>query len=125
MNQSALNFLIALKNASIQKKETVVLKQTKLNSEIIFHLYIQGYVQSYKILNMNKIFVTLRYFFNKPLLNKLTVLFKYFKSRFLRLKDLIKLSPKKFTLFLSTNKGLLTLEECKKMRIGGKPLFYC
>jgi ribosomal protein S8 len=47
------------------------------------------------------------------------------KVHFLTFSDLCQISDKKYTLFLFTDKNLLTGNECKKHGLGGKLLFIC
>jgi ribosomal protein S8 len=125
MNKFTIQFLINLKNNSVLKKERIIVKYSKNLLQIISCLYKEGLIQSYKILNKNYICILLRYFQNKSTFADLKIISKPSKFRHLKLKELVNLSNKKFILFFSTNKGILTLNECKKHKIGGKALFYC
>ena len=115
---------MSLKMSSLFRKEylTTVLSKQSLNLTTV--LYKEGFIQSYQIKN-NKLNILLRYFFNKPVLRSLKIISTPSKSRFLNLKTLTKLPNKKLVLFLSTTKGILTLEQCKEQKLGGKALFYC
>lgn len=122
MTTFIVNFLIKLKNASFFKKEKILVKCSKHALELVVCLYDEGFINSYQIID-DKIKVTLRYFFNKPVLKNLKILSSPSKLRYLNLKMLSKLSNKKISLFVSTNKGILTLNQCKKHKVGGTPLF--
>jgi small subunit ribosomal protein S8 len=124
MNVSTVNFLVTLKNASNLKHEFILIKVSLSNLQIIESLYAEGFVQSYKI-NGNRLFVKLRYFFNKSILKNLKIISTPSKDRFLTLKNISRLSNKNVTLFFSTNLGILTLAKCKSFGVGGKVLFYC
>ena len=120
-----INFLLKLKNASQLKKEFVIIKYTKSCEIILKDLYIEGFVQSYKIIkNKNQFyfFIILRFFQNKSTLKTIKIVSN--KKSALSLLDLISLKNKNSILFLSTNKGLLTTLNCKKYKAGGNPLFY-
>lgn len=124
MSQFIINFLISLKNASFSKKEELNVPYSEHILQIIKNLYNDGFIQSFKIMD-NSVYITLRYFFNKSILKGLKLVSTPSKSRYLSFKALTKLSTKKFVLYVSTNKGILTLSQCKKLKIGGVALFYC
>lgn len=124
MNQFIIKFLISLKNASFFKKEYISVKFSKSTFQIVESLYHEGFIQSYKIDGKN-LNIVLRYFFNKSMLKDLRFVSTPSKHRYLNFKTISKLPSKKFTLFLSTNKGILTLSQCKLLKTGGKALFYC
>jgi small subunit ribosomal protein S8 len=124
MSQFIINFLISLKNASFSKKEELNVPYSEYILQIIKNLYNDGFIQSFKIID-NNVYIVLRYFFNKSILKGLKLVSTPSKSRYLSFKALTKLSTKKFVLYVSTNKGILTLSQCKKLKIGGVALFYC
>jgi ribosomal protein S8 len=94
MNKTSIDFLTSLKNASLFKKEYLIIKYSKNILDILRGLYDEGFVQSYKVIN-SRIFILLRYFFNKPILKKLTVVSTPSRTRYFNLKLLSKLSKQK------------------------------
>jgi ribosomal protein S8 len=125
MNKIIISFLINLKNNSLSKNEFTSFKYSKDIHKITILLYEEGYIQSYKILNTNKIFIQLRYYFNLPIINKFKVLSSPSYSNILTKKKLHSINTKRHTLFISTNKGLMTLQQAKEFKIGGLLLFIC
>jgi len=130
MNINLIKFLSKLKNASISKQEVVSVDYNKLCLGVVKLLYKEGFIQSFSIKKISfssnvelKIFITLRYFNNKPIFKNLKIVSTPSRLNYLNIKDLSKISNKKIILILSTNKGLLTSLECKKHKIGGKLLF--
>jgi|TARA_B110000967_G_scaffold209162_1_gene264085 small subunit ribosomal protein S8 len=130
MNINLIKFLSKLKNASISKQEVVSIDYNKLCLGVVKLLYKEGFIQSFSIKKISfssnvelKIFITLRYFNNKPIFKNLKIVSTPSRLNYLNIKDLSKISNKKIILILSTNKGLLTSLECKKHKIGGKLLF--
>lgn len=124
MNKHLIEFLIALKNASLLKKPYFLFPISKQIVKISKCLYKEGFIQSYACIN-SFILITIRGFFNKQVLKKLRILSTPSKTRYLRFQALIKCPSRKFVIFLSTSRGLLTLNQCKKFKIGGKALFVC
>ena len=125
MNINSVNLLINLKNYSLLKKESLLIKYTNESFSIIKILYTEGFIQSFKLKKKNSIVyisIVLRQFYNKSIFNDLKLISN---SQFLSTKDIYKISDKKKILFISTNKGILSLSACKKYKIGGRALFYC
>ena len=133
MNNNTINLIIKLKNASLSRKEKILVNCNSLSESLIKILYKEGFIQSFKVVEAaengliknKKILVIFRYFFNKPLLSSLRVLSKPSHVRYMKFSDISNISDKKFVFFFSTNKGILTSVECKKRKVGGKLLFMC
>ena len=129
MNNNIIRFLVELKNASLSKKETITVEYSQLSNSLVKILYKEGFIQSFKILkegeDTKKIVATLRYYFNKSIFNNLKVFSKPSHLRYMKFSDSCNISDKKYVCFFSTNKGILTILECKKKKIGGKLLFMC
>jgi ribosomal protein S8 len=131
MNITLIQLLLKLKNASLARKEIVIIKYNKSCLDLLKLLYIEGFIQSFNIQTIDSPFVkkhlqisiTLRYFYNKPIFKDLKIVSKPSYVKYLKLKDLCKIVDKKSVLFLSTNKGLLTSLDCKKHKVGGTLLF--
>jgi small subunit ribosomal protein S8 len=133
MNTNLIKFLIKLKNASLSQKETLTVDCNSLNLELLKILYVEGLIQSFRVKKQNTtqkkssfvVKVTLRYFYNKPLLKNLKIFSKPSHLKYIKYSDICKIGDKRFIFFLSTSQGILTSLECKKKRTGGKLLFMC
>ena len=114
-----------LKNASLTNKEVVYLNFDLKYFEVLRILYREGFIQGYKIDKKNyQTIVYLRFFQNKSVLDRLRFLSVPSRERFISYKDLCLINNKKTFVLLSTNKGLRTIFECKKQKLGGKLLFF-
>ena len=132
MNKSLVYFLIKLKNASQLKKEFIVVEYNVFHIKIIQKLYNEGFIQSFSIFdkqnpNSNSCFVliNLRVFLNKPILGTLNLLSTPSLKNILTVTELYRIKSLKYTIFLTTSLGILTLNECKKKNLGGEALFIC
>jgi small subunit ribosomal protein S8 len=128
MNYTLVKFLTKLKSYSFLKKEYLTVEYSEAIFEIIKLLYNEGYLQSYRLIENNLkllIYVILRYFFNKPIFKNLKLISTNSKKKYLNFSLLNKISSKKFTIVVSTSNGILSLNECKKKKLGGILLFYC
>jgi ribosomal protein S8 len=125
MSLQLVQLLMNLKSYSLLKKEYLIIKNSKKSLQLVSSLYKEGFIQSYKVLRNENLQINLRYFFNKPVFINLKILSFPSKTRYVKLHVLSKISTKKFTLFISTSRGILTLEDCKKYNLSGVLLFSC
>jgi small subunit ribosomal protein S8 len=130
MNNSLIKFLSKLKNASSSQKEIILFDYNSLHLKLLKILYFEGLIQSFSVekcarKSSPKIKVTLRYFYNKPILKNLKILSKPSHLKYIKYSDICKIGDRKFVFFLSTSEGVLTSLQCKKKKVGGKLLFMC
>jgi small subunit ribosomal protein S8 len=132
MNISIINLLLKIKNATINQKEIVTINFNSLYIDLLKKLYKQGFIQYFKIqktigssTNSFEITINLRYLYGKPVFSDLKIFSTPSKIKYLKLKNIYKLTDKKTVFFFFTNKGLLTDFECKKKKTGGILLFGC
>lgn len=116
--------LIKIKNASNLNKEVVYLNFNIKYLKILKILYREGFIQGFKLdLQNYQTIVYLRFFQNKKVIDRLKFLSIPSREHFISYKDLSMINNKKTFILLSTNKGLRSLYECKKQKLGGKLLF--
>lgn len=118
------NLSANLKNSQIAKKEFTFQPKTKLTTSLLNILWDEGFIFGYKIcssdLNLLKIF--LKYKNGNPVINSLKIISKPSRQVYYSASDLWKLDVKKNLIILTTPKGLLTINECKQTKTGGKLL---
>lgn len=128
MHSNSVKFLLALKNASVLKKEIVFFYYNNLFLKLAKILYRIGLIQNFYVENKCdktfKIVILLKYSFNIGILNSLKIVSKPSVSLFLDYKKICRITEKNRILILSTNEGFLTSSECKSRKIGGKVFFY-
>jgi len=119
------NLIIELKNSQISKRKFVFQPKTKLTIALLNILWNEGFILGYKVSHLNLEFlkVFLKYKENKPVINSIKLISKPGRRLYYKVSQLWKLDSKKKLFVLSTSKGLMTIHECKKTRIGGQPLF--
>jgi len=100
---------------------------TTFNKNLVDLFMQEGFIRGYKIIFNNQgkiqIKVLLKYFYNKPAINSLTRVSTPGIQTYLKAKDLYKYSsgPRGlYTLILSTDLGLITDTQAKKLKMGGK-----
>ena len=111
------NMLTNIKNGQISKKSIIYQTRKKICESFLKILWNEGFIIGYKILNNNpkKLQIFLKY--NKigePAINSLKFLSKPSKRLYYSSKQIWKLDSSKIFLIVSTNKGLMTIDQCKK-----------
>jgi ribosomal protein S8 len=126
MNSTIIKFLVSLKNASWTSANKLVLNYDNFSLTILQVLYSSGLIQSYTILCKNKVTIFLRKSFNKTLTQNLKLVSTPTQKISLDYKKIALIRKNTNSiLFFSTDRGLLTVSECKKQKVGGVLLFTC
>lgn len=130
MSFDFVKLILKLKNASSIRKEYLILEYSQLRKDVITLLYNEGFLQSFGLIRSRNnscvnFLITLRYTFNKSLLEDLKLLSKPSHVKYMCLLDIYNIPDRRFVVFLSTDKGLITALNCKKSKVGGKLLFVC
>lgn len=116
------NMFSKIQNAQLANKKVVFQKKKKVCESFLNVLWDEGYISGYTIDKQNdNLIIFLKYHNNKPVIKKIKCISKPGSRIFYTIKQLWKIDSSKNFLILSTNKGLKTLNECKKLNIGGEP----
>jgi len=112
-----------IQNGQLANKSFILQRNTKICSSFLNILWDEGYILGYKVdpLDEKTIKIFLKYKNNKPVITSLKALSKPGKRIYYNLKQLWKINTIEGLLIVSTNKGLLTLVECRKNNVGGEP----
>jgi ribosomal protein S8 len=127
MSSKLINFLIAIKNASIFKKEQLKIFYNKQFILLSKTLYKEGLIQDFWLLkekNKFYIIINLKYNYNFSNLKKFTIVSKPSRSIYFSFKDICKIYEKQILYIFSTSLGYLTSLECKQKKLGGILFFY-
>nr|YP_010131759.1 ribosomal protein S8 [Thalassiosira profunda]QPZ94127.1 ribosomal protein S8 [Thalassiosira profunda] len=114
-----------LKNSQISRRNFIFQQKTKLTIAFLNILWDEGFILGYKIDNVDssllKIF--LKYKKGNPVIKSIKCVYTPSRNIHYSVAQLWKFDSKKSLVILTTSKGLLTAQECRKAQIGGKPLF--
>jgi small subunit ribosomal protein S8 len=116
------NMFANIKNGQLAKRDFIHQNRKKICESFLQILWDEGFILRYTIdLNNNKLKVFLKYKNKKPLINNIKLVTKPSKRIYWSLNQIWKIDPSKNFIIFSTNKGLKTITECKKLKIGGEP----
>ena len=118
-----LNNLFAnIKKGQMSKRNFIYNKRKKTCEYFLQLLWDEGFILGYKINNnSNKVKIFLKYKNGKPVINSIKLLSKPSRRIYYSINQIWKLDSSKSFIIFSTNKGLKSIIECKKLKIGGEP----
>jgi len=125
MKRRFWEFVSAIKNAQLVNKSIVKHNKNKNYEMLLNILWDEGYILGYKtsIHSSDNILIYLKYNNNKsPAITNIKIISKSSLKIYYSIKQLWKLNESHGLIILSTNKGLLSVNSCKKMGIGGEPI---
>ena len=117
------NMFSNIKNGQMVRKSFILQPRKNICAAFLNILWNEGFILGYKISEtdskMFKIF--LKYKNRKPVINSLKLITKPGQRVYYSSKQLWKIKSSKGIIVVSTNKGLMVLDECKKLKLGGEP----
>ena len=113
-----------IKNGQIAKRSFIYQKKKKLCETFLLLLWNEGFIVKYRISkkNINFFKIFLKYSSTgKPAINNIKLITKPGRRIVYSIKDIWKIDSSKNYIVVSTHKGLQTIHNCKKFKIGGEP----
>ena len=113
-----------IKNGQTAKKSIIIQTRKNMCEHILKLLWDEGFISGYKISleNNKKLEIFLKYQkTGKPTINSIKTLSKPGKRLYYSAKQIWKMNSSKLFIIFSTNKGLKSITQCKKLKLGGEP----
>jgi small subunit ribosomal protein S8 len=113
-----------IKNGQTAKKSIIIQTRKKMCEHILKLLWDEGFISGYKISleNGRKIEIFLKYQkTGKPTINSIKTISKPGKRIYYSAKQIWKMDSSKLFIIFSTHKGLKSITQCKKFKLGGEP----
>lgn len=128
MNDKISELIINLKNATMVKKEHIVLSHSKYKENILKLLKEKGYIEDYKTVKTPKGLLFLKIFLaydekGKPKISDVKRVSKLSRRLYLGYRNILPVKYGHGMLVLSTPEGIISDKEAKKKKVGGEPLF--
>ena len=117
------NMFANIKNGQMSRRSIIFQRRKKICEAFLKILWAEGFILGYKINenNANQLKIFLKYNKNKPTINSIQFLSKPSRRIYYSAKQIWKMDSNKSFIIFSTNRGLKSIVECKKLRIGGEP----
>lgn len=109
-----------IKNGQLSRKCVVYQERKKICENFLKVLWLEGYILGYSI-NKNNLKIFLKYENKTPCIYSLKLISTPGKRIYYSTKQIWKIDSSKSFIIFSTNQGLKSIVECKKLRIGGEP----
>jgi len=116
------NMFSNIQNGQTVKKKIIFQKRKKICEAFLNILWDEGFISGYSIEKDDLLKIFLKYQKNFPAIKKIKSISKPGSRIYYSSKQLWKIEEGKHFMILSTNKGLKTLNQCKKLKLGGEPL---
>jgi len=129
VNDTISDMLTRIRNANNAKHHLVEVPYTKMTSNIVSILKLEGFIQDFEILSegINKaIIISLKYTGKKrtPIITKLQRVSKPGVRVYVGAKNLPRILGNMGTAIISTSQGLMTDAQARKLKVGGEVLCY-
>ena len=111
----------SIKNGQLAKRSFIFHTRKKICESFLKILWQEGFILGYKIYYKNKIIIFLKYKNGKPVINSFKLVTKPSRRIYYSIKQIWKIDSSKSFIIFSTTKGLKSLIDCKKLKIGGEP----
>jgi small subunit ribosomal protein S8 len=116
------NMFSSIKNGQLAKRSFILHRNKKICEKFLKILWNEGFILGYKNYHhKNYIKIFLKYKNGKPTINSLKLITKPGNRIYYSIKQIWKINSNNTFIIFSTNKGLKTIIECKKLKIGGEP----
>jgi small subunit ribosomal protein S8 len=123
MKNNLWNMLANIQNGQLAKKAFVLQNRKKMCEAFLSIMWNEGFILGYKISGnrSDKLKIFLKYNNGKPVINSFKPISKPSRRIYYSVKQLWKIDSNKIFMVLSTNRGLKSIIDCKKLKVGGEP----
>ena len=124
MKNCVWNMFANIKNSQTAKKSIATQTRKNICEQILKLLWDEGFISGYRISlkSDKKLEIFLKYQKDgKPVINSIKTMSKPGKRIYYSAKQIWKIDSSKLFIIFSTNKGLKSIIQCKKWKIGGEP----
>jgi small subunit ribosomal protein S8 len=123
MKNYLYNMFDNIKKGQLAKRNFIINKRKKICECFLQILWNEGFILGYKIdtHNTENIKIFLKYKNETPVITSIKIISKPSRRLHYSIKQIWKIDSSKYFIIFSTNKGLKSITECKKLKIGGEP----
>merc|ERR1712018_43416 len=116
------NMFANIKNGQKVRKFSIFVKNNKICFYVLNTLWDNGFILGFQVLKKNKniLEIFLKYKNGDPVIKSIIAVSKPGARIYCSLKQLWKINCNTGIVLVSTSNGLLTIEDCKKLSLGGE-----
>ena len=118
----------ALKNGQLAKRKFIYFRYLKVCRQFLLALWEEGYISGFKIedafgpFKHGRFKIFLKYYKDgRPVIKTLKAVSPPGRKFYLSVKQIWKIDSGRVFVILSTNQGLKSVLDCKRLKIGGRP----
>lgn len=113
-----------IKNGQLANQSYIRQRRKKIIEKLLKILWDEGFILGYSVssLDKNSLKIFLKYKNGQPVIKTINVISKPSRRIYCSAKQLWKLDSTTQLIIISTNKGLKSCSECKKLNLGGELL---
>jgi small subunit ribosomal protein S8 len=118
------NMFSNIKNGQLANQSYIRQRRKKIIEKLLKILWDEGFILGYSVSSLDKNFlkIFLKYKNGQPVIKTINVISKPSRRIYCSAKQLWKLDSTTQLIIISTNKGLKSCSECKKLNLGGELL---
>ena len=112
-----------IQNGQLAKRSFIYQKRKKFCEAFLKILWNEGYILGYNISKKNsqEIIIFLKYKNDVPTINSIKSISKPGRKIYYSIRQIWKINSTNSFIIFSTNQGLKSIIDCKKLKIGGEP----
>ena len=116
------NIITSIQNGLIANKVFIQVPNKKTIEMLLNVLWSEGFILGYTKIDSKYLKIFLKYKKGKPAINSIKLISKPSTRIYYSIKQLWKFNFNQGLLIVSTTKGFLSINECKKLKLGGEPI---
>nr|YP_005090336.1 ribosomal protein S8 [Phaeodactylum tricornutum]ADY18512.1 ribosomal protein S8 [Phaeodactylum tricornutum]QII42417.1 ribosomal protein S8 [Phaeodactylum tricornutum] len=114
------NMFANIKNGQLARRSFIFQTRKNICESFLKILWNEGFILGYNIY-LTEIKIFLKYRNDQPAINSIKLVSKPSKRIYYSLKQIWKIDSSKSFIIISTDKGLKTITDCKRLSLGGEP----
>ena len=110
-----------IKQGQSAKRSFILINRKKICESFLTILWDEGFILGYKVESKTQLKIFLKYNSEKPVINNIKIISKPSNRIYYSTKQIWKIDSSKAFIIFSTNQGLKSIYDCKKLKLGGEP----
>lgn len=117
------NMFANIQNGQLANKKVIKQPRKKICESFLKVLWSEGFICGYTVEKSDSMVLNiyLKYRNNRPVISSIKSLSTSSRKINYSAKQIWKINPNKYFIIFSTNKGMQSIGNCKKLKIGGQP----